>query len=101
MVIETSNFDHGCKKTWGILSENTGAIEIKVGLHQGSTLSPLLFIVIMDVIDEDIGEYTPWAMLLADYLVLCDSSHEHLERRVGIWWERMERVQDRVSTTSR
>ena len=74
------------------MSENTGAIEIKVGLHQGSTLSPLLFIVIMDAIDEIIGEYLPWAMLLADYLVLCDSSHDHLERRVGIWWERMERV---------
>ena len=55
-------------------------------------MSPLLFIVIMDVIDKDIGEYTPWVMLLADYLVLCDSSHDHLERRLGIWWERMERV---------
>ena len=68
----------------------TEAIEIQVGLHQGSTLSPLLFIIIMDVITEDIGEDTPWAMLFADDLVLCDSSREHLERRLEIWRERMD-----------
>ena len=32
----------------------TGKIEIKIGLHQVSALSPLLFIIIMDVITEDI-----------------------------------------------
>ena len=73
-------------------SGNTEAIEIQVGLHQGSALSPLLFIIIMDVITEDIGEDTPWAMLFADDLVLCDSSREHLERRLEIWRERMESV---------
>ena len=33
----------------------TEEIDIEVGLHQGSALSPLLFIIIMDVITEDIG----------------------------------------------
>ena len=34
----------------------TGEIEIKIGLHEGSVFSPLLFIIIMDVITEDIEE---------------------------------------------
>ena len=38
-------------------------IQIEVGLHQGSAISPLLFVIIIDVITEDIDEGTPWAML--------------------------------------
>ena len=68
------------------------AIEIQVGLHQGSALSLLLFIIIMDVITEEIGEDMPWTMLFADDLGLCDSSCEHLERRLELWRERMKSV---------
>ena len=31
---------------------STESFEVKVGLHQGSALSPLLFIIIMDVISQ-------------------------------------------------
>lgn len=50
----------------------TEEMEIEVGLHQGSALSSLLFIIIMDVITEDIREKTPWAMLFADDVVISD-----------------------------
>ena len=36
----------------------------KICLHQGSTPIPLLFIIIMDDITEDIEEETPWVMLM-------------------------------------
>jgi len=52
----------------------TGEIRVEVGLHQGSALSPLLFIIIMHVISDENGEDTPWSMLFADDLVLCDES---------------------------
>ena len=48
----------------------TGEVEIKIGLYQRSALSPLLFIIIMDVITEDTEEETPWAMLFADGIAL-------------------------------
>ena len=48
---------------------NTKGIDIEVGLHQGSALSPLLFVIIIDVITEYIEEGTPWTMLFADDLM--------------------------------
>jgi len=70
----------------------TDEIKIEVGLHQGSALSPLLFIIIMDVVTEAIDEETPWAMLFADNLVLCDSNKDSLEQRLDVWREKMESV---------
>ncbi len=49
---------------------------IDVGLHQGSALSPLLFILIMDVVTDDIEEDTPWAMLFADDIAISDESSQ-------------------------
>ena len=54
-------------------SELTDKIHIEIGLHQGRALSPLLLIIIMDVITEDINEDSPWAMLFADDLAFCDT----------------------------
>jgi hypothetical protein len=36
---------------------------VKVGLHQVSVLSPLLFIIVMDVITKEIHEGLPWEIL--------------------------------------
>ena len=44
---------------------------VVVGLHQESALSQLLFILIMDVIQAEIGKEPPWVMLFADDLVIC------------------------------
>ena len=77
----------------------TEEIDIEVGLHQGSALSPLLFIIIMDVITEGIGEETPWAMLFADDIVLSGENREDLERRLENWRERLEEVGLKLSRT--
>ena len=71
--------------------EKTKGIEIEVGLHQSSALSPLLFVIIIDVITEEIEEGTPWAMLFADDLVLCDPDREMMELRLERWRECMEK----------
>ena len=72
------------------ISGKSEEINIKVGLHQGSALSPLLFIIIIDVITEDLEEETPWAMLFADDLVLCAEDRDTLEKRLEKWREVME-----------
>jgi len=63
----------------------TEEIDIKVGLHQGTVLSPFLFIVILDVIPEKIDEETPWAMLFADDLVIFDREGGRVEERLETW----------------
>ena len=65
-----------------LLSTRTGDTEcfhVGVGLHQGSALSPLLFILIMDVLQAEIGKEPPWVMLYADDLVICEHSRAEVE----------------------
>ena len=52
-----------CKTSVMASAGKAEEIQIEVGLHQGSAISPLLFVIIIDVITEDIDEGTPWAML--------------------------------------
>ena len=81
----------GCKTSVMTSAGKTKGIEIEVGLHQGSALSPLLFVIIIDVITEEIEEGTPWAMLFADDLVLCDPDRQMMELRLERWRECMEK----------
>ena len=80
----------GCKTSVMTSAGKTKGIETEVGLHQGSALSPLLFVIIIDVITEEIEEGTPWEMLFADDLVLCDRDREMRELRLERWRECME-----------
>ena len=57
----------------GGLSEK---FEIKVGVHQGSALSPLLFKLVMEEATKSIRKGDPWDLLYADYLVLTAESKE-------------------------
>ena len=87
----------GCKTSVMTSAGRTKEIQNEVGLHQGSALSPLLFVIIIDVITEEIDEGTPWAMLFADDLVLCDPDREMMELRLERWRECMEKNGLKVS----
>ena len=70
---------------------NTEYFNVKVGLHQGSAISPLLFIIILDVLASEIDRELPWVMLFADDLVLCETSKAAVEREYDIWRDQFER----------
>ena len=64
--------------------------EVKVGVHQGSVLSPLLFVAVMEVVTRRVKEGLPWELLYADDLVLMAQSKEELREKVLQWKECME-----------
>ena len=44
--------------------------EVRIGLHQGSALSPFLFIMLVDTISEDVRTELPWELLYSDDLAM-------------------------------
>ncbi|VDO76195.1 unnamed protein product [Heligmosomoides polygyrus] len=60
-------------------------------MHQGSALSPLLFVVVMDASTRDLQKPVPWTLLYADDMMLASKDKGELEREVQAWSDRLER----------
>ena len=63
---------------------------MKVGVHQGSALSPLLFAFVVDVIMESVRNGLMSEMLYADDLVLTSETIEGLREKFCKWKEAFE-----------
>ena len=66
------------------------AFGVKVGVHQGSVLSPLLFIVVMEALFREFHTDHPWRLLFADDLVIIAKSVEELIEKLKKWKAAME-----------
>ena len=75
----------------------TESFKIKVGLHQGLTLSPFLFAVIMDRLTNEVRREPPWTMLFTDDIVICKETREEVEQRLECWRYALERRGMKVS----
>jgi len=64
-VLFTPQLIHICETVHQI----TG-FEVKVGMHQGSGLSPLLFVTVMEAISREFRVALPWELLYADDLAV-------------------------------
>ena len=71
--------------------------EVKVGVHQGSVLSPLLFIIVLEALSREFHSGVPWEDLYADDLVIIAESLEECVRRLLTWKEAMEKKGLRVN----
>ena len=60
-------------------------VHLKFGVHQGSALGPLLFIMVMDVLREDVRDGSLLELLYADDLVLCGESLNEVMEKYGRW----------------
>ena len=65
--------------------------EVKVGVHQGSVLSLLLFIIVLEALSPEFRAGVLWEDLYADDLVIIADSLEECVRRLLIWKEAMEK----------
>ena len=75
----------------------TESFKVKVGLYQGSALSPFLFAVIMDRLTDEVRREPTWTMLFADDIVICEETREEVERRLESWKYALERRGMKVS----
>ncbi|VDO66032.1 unnamed protein product [Heligmosomoides polygyrus] len=62
---------------------------ISVGVHQGSALSPLLFVIVVDAITRDLQRSAPWTLLYADDVMLASEDKAELERQAQAWCDRL------------
>ena len=63
---------------------------VKVGVHQGSVLSPLLFVIVLDALSHEFRTGTPWELLYADDLVISAETEEGLKMKLNKWKTEME-----------
>ncbi|MDV3181301.1 MAG: reverse transcriptase domain-containing protein, partial [Candidatus Phytoplasma australasiaticum] len=63
---------------------------VEMGLHQGSVLSPFLFVLVMDELTRSIQEEVPWYMLFADNIVLNDETRAKVNDRLEAWGHALE-----------
>ena len=63
-------------------SEMSEEFEVKVGMHQGSVLSPFLFALVGDVVTEFAREGELSELLFADDLVLMSETIEGLRNKL-------------------
>ena len=75
----------------------SSSFSVKVGVHQGSALSPLLFIMLMDVLTEDVRDGSLMKLLYADDLVLCGESLNDIMGKYKRWKNAVEGKGLRVS----
>ncbi|KAK3509487.1 hypothetical protein QTP70_035130, partial [Hemibagrus guttatus] len=74
----------------------TEEFKVEVGLHQGSALSPFLFAIVMDQLEE-VRQEPPWTMMFADDIVICSESREQVEENLERWRFALERRGMKVS----
>ena len=72
--------------------------KVKVGVHQGSVLSPLLFIMVLEALSRECRNGLPWELLYADDLMIAAETLEDLERRYAAWKDSIEGKGLRVNT---
>ena len=76
---------------------NSKGFEVKVGMHQGSALRPLLFVIFMEAISREFRVALPWELLYADDLAVIAETEEELIKRLNEWKDNMESKGMRVN----
>ena len=90
MVRAVTSLYEGAKKRVRVGLELSEEFEVKVGLHQGSVLSPLVFVIVVDVVTESVRNSLMSELLYTDDLVLTSETMEGLREKFWKWKEAFE-----------
>ena len=87
----------GCRTKVRTVAGESSKLNVEVGLHQGSALSPYLFLILMDVLTERVRKEAPESMLFADDIVLCGDKDVDMTEYLESWRKALEERGMRVS----
>jgi len=71
----------GAKTVVRTVYGNSKGFEVKLGMHQGSGLSPLLFVIVMEAISREFKVAVPLELLYADHLAVIAETEDELNER--------------------
>jgi len=74
----------GAKTVVRTVYSNSRGFEVKVGMHQGSALSLLLFVIVMEAISREFRVALPWELLYADVLAVIAETEEELINKTRV-----------------
>jgi len=80
----------GAKTVVGAVCGDGKGFEVGVGMHRGSGLSPLLFVIVMEAMSGEFGVALPWELLCAGDLAVIAEAEEELIGRLNEWKEGVE-----------
>ena len=73
----------GAKTVVRTVYGSSKSFEVKVGMQQGSALSPLLFVIVMEAISREFSVALPWELRCADNLAVIAETEEGLIKRLN------------------
>ena len=86
----------GAETVVGVVCGDSGGFEVEVGMHQGSALSPWLFVIVMEALYGEFRVALPWELLCTDDLVVMAQTEDGLIGRHGRWRDFVENGDMRV-----
>jgi len=87
----------GAKTVVRTVYGNSNGFKVKVGMHQGSALSLLLFVIVMEALSREFRVALVWELLYADDLVMVAETEDDLIKRLNEWKDKVKNRGMRVN----
>ena len=97
IVVIVQAMYNGAKSKVRVNGSYSNEFEVKVGVHQGSVLSPLLFIMVLEALSREFHTSFPWELLYVDDFVLIAETLDMLMEKWKLWKDNMENKGLRVN----
>ena len=69
--------------------EYSNSFDVRVGVYQGSVLSPLLFVIVLEALSMELRTGCPWEILYDDDLMVSAQSMDELLVKFRTWKSEM------------